>query len=63
MPIGNPTHLYSVFQGTSKAAIGDIVVHVAKCGDVFLLVVSGCLIVSGTYVGLTSQCFPSYQRR
>ena len=25
MPIGSPTHLYSVFQGTSKAAIGDIV--------------------------------------
>ena len=35
MPIGNPTHLYSVFQGTSKAAIGDIVVHVAKCDNVF----------------------------
>ena len=32
---GGSTHLYNIFWSSNKAAIGEIVVHVAKCGDVF----------------------------
>ena len=32
---GGSTHLYWIFWGSNKAAIGEIVVRVAKCGDVF----------------------------